>query len=108
MSIELIDMNTFEYINPEKDTLQQSSDSSLFVRVAAADDARYQRAVVRNAFLTRVETDPTPSPYDSVPLNFWRSDSKVSTRAIPSTPSNVKSYYDSKAGNLYFTDRTTS
>jgi len=107
MSSEWIDMSTFESINLEKATNKPECDSPLFLRVAANEEPLSQRAVVRNAFLTRVESDPTPSPYDSIPMSYWNNGNEVSTRAIPNAHTNAQSYYQGR-NSLYFSDKTTS
>ena len=110
MANEWIDMSTFEYLNPEKDASKQALDSTLFLRVTASEEPLSQRALVRNAFLNRVDSDPTLTPYDSIPMNYWKetSESASTARAIPATDLSVRGYYEGRSNNLYFTDRSKS
>lgn len=62
------EMNKFESEIPKIGSAESTLESALYLQFTAMDEARRQREIVRNVFLTRKDSDPTPGPYDSVAL----------------------------------------
>jgi hypothetical protein len=95
-------MNPFE-IDIRKNAVEAvESQVSLFVQLASTDESQRQRALVRNVFLNRRESDPTPTPYDSIPRNMEAPVPAADQCIRNPNYLAAKSYYDGKTSTLFY------
>lgn len=93
-------MDNFEASWLKKERTGIPEGQALFLQLAGAENpVNPQRAIVRNAFLMRVESDPTPSPYDVLPLSCANRDAEQ--QLWPSVNKTAKGYYENRQDTLY-------
>jgi hypothetical protein len=97
-----IEMNKFESEIPNIGAPESNLESALYLQFSAMDEARRQREIVRNVFLTRKDSEPTPGPYDSIALSSGNTKEVNSAILFGAQP---RSYYDGRQNTLFCNTR---